>query len=372
MIGTITLHHNANYGANLQAYALVKCLSTITNQDVQLIDYRNERIRNLYRISPFNRTDNGIRINITSCKRFAKILLDLKGTAIRDKKFYKFRKKYIPMTKTVKNNSEILNLGCSHLFIGSDQIWNDWITGDQKNRVFYGNVKADNIVASYAPSLGNSTFSLEEDAAVSTHINKFDFLSVREGSLIDLINGRYHGNITTVCDPAFLLTKSEWKKMCAPKAQGPGYIFVYFLERNPVLFDLIQKAANHFGLEVKIFCDGRKLPPNVGTYDRTADPIDFITGIKNAEFIVTNSFHGTVFSLLFNKKFVTVPDTKRGTRMIELLKRYSLDDHIWYQSQDFDANILKSEIDYQTINSMIAEERSHAIEFLTKVLEATP
>ena len=370
MIGTVTLHYNANYGANLQAYALVKCLSSLTGEEVRLIDYRNERIRNLYRVAPFNLMDNGIRVNLSSCKRFVKILLNMQGTYIRDRKFYRFRKNYIPMTSMVKNPEEIAGLQCSHLFVGSDQIWNDWITGDQKNRVFYGNVKSpDTIVAAYAPSLSNSSFSGEEDRAVSEYINNFDFLSVREEQLIDLIHGRYQGEIETVCDPVFLLGQKEWEELDTSSKKKEPYVFVYLLERNPVLFELAKAVAEHYNLKLVVLSDGQKLTWNEGEYLKTADPSEFIGGIRNAEFVVTNSFHGTVYSMMFHKKFLTIPDTRRGIRMIALLEKYGLQERLVVDIRDFVMDTLEKEIDYSAVDKKIEAERSQAVEYLKKVLQ---
>ena len=274
------------------------------------------------------------------------------------------------MTRTVTNPEEITALRCSHLLIGSDQIWNDWITGDQKNRVFYGNVKQENnIVASYAPSLGNSRFSDAENTAVTEYINHFDFLSVREKGLIDLIHGRYQGKIDVVCDPVFLLNKSEWEALCTPLKDSEPYVFVYLLERNPVLFELARKTAEHFGLKLEIFADGKKLPSGLGNYNKTADPIEFVSAIRNARFVVTNSFHGTVFSMILHKKFITIPDTKRGIRMVELLNQYSLQDHLCCASENYSPDLWEKEIDYTLVDDLIAVSREHALEYLRKVLK---
>ena len=371
MIGTITLHHNANYGANLQAYALVKSISSLTEEEVRLVDYRNERIRNLYRFAPFDVTDGGVRIRKSSCKRFAKMLLNTQGTVSRDKKFLKFRKACIPMTPMVTNGEQIKALKCSHLFVGSDQIWNDWITADQKNCVFFGNVKSqDTVVASYAASLGNQSFAESEDKAVSAHINKFDFLSVREKQLAELVSGRYNGPVEVVCDPVFLLEKSEWESICLPPKEKEPYIFVYFLERNPKLFELATKISQQLGIKLRVFSDGKKIPLEDCQYDKTADPVEFISAIRNAQFVITNSFHGTVFSLLFHKKFLTVPDTKRGIRMVELLKKCSLEERLCYDSNQFKEELLNEEIDYTAVDALMALQRADAQDYIKRVLQA--
>jgi len=370
MIGTITLHHNANYGANLQAYALVKSISTLTDEEVRLVEYRNERIRNLYRFAPFDVTDKGVRLGKPACKRFVKMLLNRKGTVVRDRKFLKFRKAYIPMTPTVTNGEEIKALNCSHLFVGSDQIWNDWITADQKNCVFFGNVKSANtVVASYAASLGNQSFAESEDKAVSAHINKFDFLSVREKQLANLVADRYKGDVEVVCDPVFLLEKREWESVCLPPEEKEPYIFVYFLERNPKLYRLAEKVSQQLGVKLRVYSDGKKLSWQAGEYAQTADPVEFISAIRNAQFVITNSFHGTVFSLLFHKKFLTVPDTKRGIRMVELLKKCALEDRLCYDAGECELCLLEQEIDYSAVDELIASQREYARDYIRRVLQ---
>lgn len=370
MIGTITLHHNANYGANLQAYALVKSISSLTDEEVRLVDYRNERIRNLYRFAPYNMTDKGLQFRKSSCKRFVKMLLNPQGTVIRDKKFMGFRKTYIPMTSMVTNGEQIKVLNCSHLFVGSDQIWNDWITADEKNCVFFGNVKSENnILASYAASLGNQSFAESEDKAVSAHINKFDFLSVREKQLADLVSGRYKSAVEVVCDPVFLLERNEWESICLPSKDEEPYIFVYFLERNPKLFELATKISQQLGIKLRVFSDGKNIPVELGDYDRTTDPVEFVSAIRNAQFVVTNSFHGTVFSLLFHKKFLTVPDSKRSIRMVELLKKCSLEARLCYDSSEIEDTLLNQEIDYTAVDELIASWREDAQNYIKRVLQ---
>jgi hypothetical protein len=225
-------------------------------------------------------------------------------------------------------------------------------------------------VAAYAPSLGNSAFSDEEDQAVSEYINYFDYLSVREEKLIDLIGGRYKGDVDIVCDPVFLLNREEWETLAVSPKEKEPYVYVYFLERNPQLFAIAKAVAEHYHLKMVVHCDGAKLRWEEGEYRKSADPCDFVSGIRNAEFVITNSFHGTVYSMMFHKQFITVPDTKRGIRMVALLEKYKLQERLLTQSSAFNPELLEKEIDYATVDGMIAAEREHAVSYLKKVLEA--
>ena len=372
MIGTITLHHNANYGANLQAYALVTFLKKQVDEKVQLIDYRNDLIRNLYRPFPIDVIGKmNLRINMRSCKRFVKMGLNPVGTVIRDRKFLKFRKKYIPMSKTVTSVEEIRKLGVSHYFIGSDQIWNDAITADQKELVFWGNVKTpENIVSTYAASFGRSAITKGEDDEISTCINNFDFLSVRESSMLDIVGARYQKDMQIVCDPVFLLNAAEWDALGNGKRPKERYVFVYILENNPEIYRIADHIAQKLGLKVIICSDGQKKKQNVGFYDRSADPRQFLNYIKYADYVVTNSFHGTVFSMLFHKRFVTIPDTKKGIRMVELLNKYDIP-RLCYSLADVNQTLLDSDVDYDRVDQMIEAERAVALEYICKVIKGS-
>ncbi len=371
MIGTLTVHHNANYGANLQAYALRACIEKETeNEEVRVIDYRNDLIRNLYAVRPWNRINEKpyIVINRTSIKRVIKMALNINGTIVRDLKFAKFRRKYIKTTKIVYSPKQIKLLNCSSIIIGSDQVWNESITQDKDN-VFWGNVKTPNtFVGSYAPSFGRSSITDLEKRKLESNIKNFDYITVREPSMVNILSPYTKKKIHVVCDPIFLLSKKEWSELLDTRV-NKSYIFVYILERNDELLNMARKISEILRLKVIILSDGLKLRQSVGKYIKTATPLEFMSLLYSAKFVLTNSFHGTAFSVLFNKQFITLPDTKKSARMVEFLENCGLEKRICWRSEDITNDLISKPIEYTQANSVLKEMKNSSIQCLQEMID---
>lgn len=368
MIGTLTVHFNSNYGANLQAYALRAFLEARCNEPVRVIDYRNDRIRNLYAFRPwdFHSRWPFVSLNLESVKRFVKILLNIDGTLIRDMKFASFRKKHMPMTCVVHDTESIRKLGCSLIVVGSDQIWNDRITGDREN-AFWGAVKTSRtFVASYAPSFGRAAITDREQSNIAAHVANFDYLTVREPSMIPLLAPHTEKQIHVACDPVFLLDRAEWEKHTHPV--GKRHLLVYLIERNPVLLEMAKAAADALSLEIVVLSSGKPYSPKIGRYIKTAPPFEFLSWFSGADFVLTNSFHGTAFALLFNKPFVTLPDTKNPARMLELLARCNLSSRICLAPSQMTKEFLSAPLDFSEANAAILKMKEESVACLDEIL----
>lgn len=368
MIGTLTVHFNSNYGANLQAYALRSFLESRSNEPVRVIDYRNDRIRNLYAFRPWDVHSRWpfVSINLESVKRFIKICMNIDGTLVRESVFASFRKKHMPMTRLVHGPDAIKKLGCSIIVIGSDQIWNERITGDEEN-AYWGAVKTPrNFVASYAPSFGRASITPRERANIKSHISNFDYITVREPSMVPLLEPHTDKRIRVACDPVFLLDRPEWEKLTHPV--GKKCLLVYLIERNPVLLEMAKVAAEELSLEIVVLSSGKPYAPKVGQYLKTASPFDFLSWFSHAAFVLTNSFHGTAFALLFNKPFATLPDTKNPARMIELLERCNLSSRICHGPAELTRGFLSAPVDFSEANAAVLKMKEESVACLDEIL----
>ena len=177
----VTVFYNTNYGAVLQAYALSKTIEKLTNSECYLIDYRREKIRNMFRFSLFDvGMDGKIRITFDSLKRTVKQCINPKGTIIRFKKFEDFRKEHMSISDEVYYKREQINFkDINILFLGSDQIWNPDITQGFDD-VYFGKLNNSSVfTVSYAASLGKTIFSDAELFELKQLINYVDIISVR-------------------------------------------------------------------------------------------------------------------------------------------------------------------------------------------------
>ena len=311
-IGIKTYHRANNYGAVLQAYALQKYLEK-QNVESEIIDYRSTYLEKAYRGITFSgnlKTKLGTLSNLPICW-------------LKDKKFDSFRNEYLKTSKKYLDDAIIAADDNFDRFVfGSDQIWNYNLSGN--DRYYLGAfIKNTGKLNSYAASFGTYRSDSEEYAQL---LNRFENVSIREESglkFFEKITGRSDAKM--VVDPVFLLTKDEWERL-ACRQNKKGYIFLYTLQGKATqMMKVAQYLSKNTGLPiVEMQAWFRPKPGNVEPrfWD---DPIDFLNWIKNADFVVTDSFHCTAFSIIFQKKFgvrIEECEKQKNSRVGNLL--YSL------------------------------------------------
>lgn len=325
-INTITCHDVYNSGASLQAYALMKYLQEC-GHDVKIIDYKPEYLSRHYKlwIVANPKYEKNMILKIIY------LLLKLPGRlwALKTKKvFDNFRNQYLNITETRYNSNEELknNLPEADIYIaGSDQIWNATFQNGKDEAFYLDFVPNNKIKASYAASFATETFPEELKQKTSKMLSKFDYISVREKSGLDILKDMDIKNGVQVLDPVFLLDKEHWEKMCIDIKCTQKYLLVYDFDNNPLIKEIAIKISEEKGLKIyTIFKSdySDKVISQMG-------PIEFISYIKNAEFIISNSFHGTAYSLIFEKEFiVTNRVDKINTRMRDLLSEIGISERL--------------------------------------------
>lgn len=163
-------------------------------------------------------------------------------------------------------------------------------------------------------------------------------------------------------DPTLLLKKDDYEEILE-SIQETDYIFVYMLENNDELLAYVKKMSIHTGL--KVIYISKKQYKNISNAKNVygASPKSFLTYIKNADFIITNSFHATVFSIIFEKKFVTFKTKKSFARMVDLLEKLELTDRLY--NDEFEIN---NHINYSIVEKNLNELRSESIKYLEKYI----
>lgn len=347
-IGLITFNNTINYGASLQAFALQEFLEK-NGFDTEYINYKNA----------FIESQESIGANRGILKSILRFFIMRKGLKRKKNKFKEFEEKYINLSKRYDGFSiKEANLLYDVFIVGSDQVWNGNITGNDTN-YFLSFVDDDKRKISYASSFGNNPEILDKEEILK-NLKRFFAISVREKSgckLLDL----FSINSTLVCDPTFLLSSIEWNEKFKFHRMIKGdYILCYFVNDKKKVFDFIKKLKKRTGLPVIYISISPR--PQFGTktvYDYS--PVEFMTMIYYAKYVVTGSFHGTAFSINFNKQFYC-ENCSQNSRVGNILEMFGLNDRM-ISNEQFDECI-----DYNRVNKIIEEQRKKSQKWIVNAL----
>jgi hypothetical protein len=377
-IGIITLPFNSNYGGLLQTYALQSVLRQM-GHEAWSVNRRN-------RIMPFK-----FKI-LTSTNRLIKSILNRKMGVIRswatakeeliiDQHTNRFISENIRTTDFLKSEKGFAGLtryGFDAFVVGSDQVWRPKYSPCLPNHFLgfiTGNSKIKRI--SYAASFGVDSweYTPEQTEECRKLVAQFNAVAVREDSAVKLCKDNFGIEALQVLDPTLLVAKEEYIRLVEkdhiPKCSGT--LLTYVLDKSPEKQEFIKKIALETGLnEVSImpkslFRDaGRKKISDCIYPPVTA----WLRGFMDAEYVVTDSFHGTAFAIIFNKPFLALGNTKRGmTRFTSLLKIFGLEDRIVLSVDSHLTEKLYVPIDFQRVNEILKSKQHQALTFLTDSLK---
>ena len=299
-VAIITYHRAHNYGAVLQAYALKKVISNL-GYNVSFIDYQSDVLTGGYNLIPPANEIFHPKTFIKSLKKILHFILDFRRKYTRAKNFKEFIKKHFVLDSI----EEVRNYHA--LVLGSDQIWNSSYTKGVDN-AYYGIINNINskLKVSYAASMGSSKLLKTEEDLFLNNINGLDRIGVREKQLRDYIF-EISGLETEVnLDPTLLLNKQEWDTLSISESINfKPYILVYEMHTHSNTTDIVDNLREKFDLEVVVLSSQTdfKTPSDHITSE---SPEYFLGLFKNATFVVTSSFHGTVFSIINNVDFFTM------------------------------------------------------------------
>lgn len=355
-ISIITMTSTYNYGATLQAYALQRFIQEL-GHECNLIDHlsgvdkqRKIRLSNLSR-------GNLVKIPY-------KLILE-KGY----RKFENFYDTHMNMTNRYANMEELKsNPPDSDVFVvGSDQVWNP---RDPKiDRFFLDFVPKDKCKISYAASMGDPKLPDELREKYIEGLKSFSGISVREQEVYKILQDLTDKPIHINCDPAFLLTAEAWRELETPVKgiEKNKYILCYLIY-VPVWFnDWAKRFRKQTGLKIvfvgldgyrSVYCD---------KYVRDAGIGEWLWLIDNAKIVVSSSFHGNVFSLIFGKKLISMPDKNRPDRIHNLLRHFNEKNREVY---DLDGHYEMTTINGQLVETIAANDRLNARGYLQRVFKS--
>ena len=358
-VATVTFHRSDNFGSVLQAYALGEKLVQM-GYDQYIIDYRKAEVANMYKIlkKPTNKF-----LVITDIYN----LLYYRKLKKRQKRFEKFRNDFFRLSNVYNSKEELVKAPpAADVYIcGSDQIWNTSIL-DFDDTYLLDFVKNGRKTA-YAASGIKKTHTDEAIKTVSEAISSFDGVTVRETYTAKRL-GIDYSNV--VLDPVLLLTDNDWDKACADIKVDKKYMLCYFAGNVSFEFEhFTKKYAEEKGLHRILLMPEWRNIKRSGKKSYDAGPREFLALIKNADIVCTDSFHGTAFSILFNKPFIvgqhnSFSDERIGT----ILSFLNLSDMEIDSACPVVPERLYS-IDYTAVNHKLEKERARCTDILQKMIE---
>ncbi|MCM1218379.1 MAG: polysaccharide pyruvyl transferase family protein [Lachnospiraceae bacterium] len=367
-VGLVSVR-NFNYGSILQAYALQQELFD-AGLDNELIYYKKRNVLK-QAVRVFN-----IPLLVAKIKDVKRIMqgkinpelrLILEG---RNKAFSKFVKESFTFSPCLAGRKKLIKYTKKFdaFILGSDQVWNPMLLGGDYYTLTWANDKCPKVA--YASSFGVKEIPKNQIKKTKHYLSRFSMISVREQQGAEIVKKMIGRDARVCCDPTLLTKRDRWDVLSGDEPLiSKLYIFCYFIGNNPEQRDFAKRLAEYSDLKilaVKHIDEYIKNDDAYGDIDfLEAGPREFVNFIRYASYVCTDSFHGTVFSLLYNKPFFTFKrfsDTKAkstNSRVINLLKMVGLETRL-FENTIKPEDVLNCEIDWGSVNTRISAFRSES------------
>lgn len=371
--GILTFHYAHHYGAQLQAYALMKAITGL-GVDCEIIDYvRRDTIEGS---SLFKRGFS------------AKALLSNANTLIN---YGKLKKRHVRFDSFVHDNMRLSKKHYSsygelkadipeyEVYVcGSDQIWNPVIYEEKTfDPAFFADFAKSGRRVAYAPSFGISSIPENMRDTLKKYLDKFDRLSAREKQGEDIIREIAGRESVTVLDPTLLLKGDEWAAHAAAPVFRKPYLLCYFITDGRKYGEAVKTLSEKYKLPVISLCGSRRVVPSTRSTVMDAGPREFLGLFANASVVCTDSFHGTVFSVIFEKPFFCFESPQKAekavnSRLYNILGKLGLLSHIYSHTmggKEFGRRIDDDGVpDYTQVGGILEGEREKSYRYLEDAL----
>lgn len=363
-IGIITWFNGINYGTNLQAIALQKFLKE-QGYDVKLINFSvtSERTPDIF-IKKLFQPKRYIRkyVNLKYKKEIKERERNIAATTLKNCSF----------TKKINSEKDYIEVCNSFdlLICGSDQIWNP----NLYHRFYYADFKdITTRKIAYAPSLGVSDISAENAVKLKKSIKGFESVSVREDEGAKILEKLLHIKPQVVVDPTMLISADEWNKLASKRIENDRYVLSMFLTDNLRHWHAAKKFAAEKDLKhvVVPYCEMSYMQGDRRCIETGTE--DMLALIRDAEYVITDSFHITVFSVLFQRQFMVFQRfksnayTSQNSRVECLLRATGLEARYIPYGTDNIRYIIP--IDYDKVNSKLQTEIESSKNYLLRAVE---
>ena len=358
-VGILTFHNAYNYGAVLQTYATQEIVKSY-GHEVEIIDYHNKAI-------DYHYESRKLHLNNIPIRKFYQLpfyFIEKYFYWKRRKGYHKFTSEYLQLSQKKYHQKDTNSISQYDIIIvGSDQLWNKKITGGW-DKMYWGDFKTPSGTRKVAWSICMNNIDLNEDDIlfVKKHLENFDLISVRESGLLSFISGLTTKSVYQTLDPTLVLPSANWENVCHD-VKEKGYIAVYAVQDEEKAIAYARKIAS---LQKKSLIIIRSYSKWYFTKENKefAGPDDFLSYIRYADMVITTSFHGAVFSVIYQKQFVC-PLFRDNVRVKSLLDSLHISERIVKTMSDYHS---LQPIDYARVNRDLDTLRGRTLNVWNTIL----
>lgn len=277
-----------------------------------------------------------------------------------------FRHSYLTWKPAKKRADKLSLKKYSCVFVGSDQVWNPEITVGL-DEAYIGNIKEKGTcrLISYGASFGGDSIPEKYHSKFAEAVNKnFTSISLREKSALPFVKNILYREAIDVLDPTLLLEKEEWEEM-ARLPEEKGYILFIYTEFNKQMVEYLKKLSTWLHkrvIQLSMPWDGQK--EDWIDIELEGGPAEFIGYFQNADYIVTNSFHGMVFSVLLEKQFIVFSHSNKNARIESFLQKLNLKMRLIKKGQIATKESMTESIDWKSVKVSLEKEKVHSTDFI--------
>lgn len=363
-ITIITLQNVRNYGSVLQAFATQKMFESLGCK-VDFFNYvRSNNATPWSRVKSWTKQKNWLVKIVMSLVLYPTFLL-------QDKRFKKFLTQKLNVQRQVCSTMEDfkkLKLTSDIYCTGSDQTWNSGWNEGVLPELFLGFVPDNIRKIAYSASFGKDRLDDWEKDETRKLLNRYQAVSVREGAGVEICNDLGRNDAVLVLDPTLQLDRSFWSAYAGKTPLQKGYVLIYQLNTNKEFDRYAKEFAYRKGLSLVRFCTRIDQILKCGKSVIVPEVFDFVRYIYHADYVITDSFHATAFSINVNTQFISIYPNDYSSRLNSILKRVELEDRHLSAYDDF-SYVNAAPIDFTHANRVLDKERAKGIEFLKRAIE---
>lgn len=361
-IDIITLHRAENYGSVLQTLALQKKLESIGHQ-VQILDYHPERYTNKGKLKRLKKQSKRLENPILL---LAAKLIIYPSYLRKNYIFNQFIKRYLKLSPySFATNEEAKNINDADAYCtGSDQVWNSHWNECVEKALYLDFAPKNKLIFSYAASIGLSSLPKNEVEITQKLLDKYEYLSVREDTGVKILHSLGRKDAVQSLDPTLLLNKEEWEIYTSNKYEGNQYILTYNLHHDAQIDKYAMALSQKYSIPIWNISYNWHDIIRKGHLCWCPSVENFLGLIKHARFVIADSFHATVFSIIFERPFVTITPEIASSRISSLLNILGISERNIQCFQD--TSIIEKPIDYVTVKQNLNKKIKESMDYLHK------